>query len=201
MKKSLIRATLAVTSLGFLLAGCGTVSEMETEDGTPLFDASVFEQVVVLDFTDETSTKTSDESEEAEHDEAVRIAGRLFADKIAAELKKKGIFKEVTRTETEGGALVIGGAITRYQEGNAAVRFLIGLGAGSSYFDATVNFINDADGATLGVMKVDKNSWVLGGGLAATQTVESYMNEAARKVAAELEKALMPIATVPQSGS
>ncbi len=35
---------------------------------------------------------------------------------------------------------------------------------------------------------MDKNSWALGGGLAATQTVESYMNGGAETAASEAAK-------------
>ncbi len=44
------------------------------------------------------------------------------------------------------------------------------------------------DGSTskpIGTISVDKNSWVLGGMLATTQTADSYMPGAAKKVAAE----------------
>lgn len=83
--------------------------------------------------------------------------------------------------------LVIDGVITRFEEGNAALRYLIGMGAGSSYFDATTRF-RDGTGAVVGETKTDKNSWVLGGALAATQTPETYMTGAAKKIADEVEK-------------
>jgi hypothetical protein len=68
-------------------------------------------------------------------------------------------------------------------EGNVALRLLVGMGAGSSYFDANIRLIDGASGATLSTTKVDKNSWGLGGGIAASQTVESFMNQGAKAVA------------------
>jgi hypothetical protein len=74
-------------------------------------------------------------------------------------------------------------------EGNAALRMFVGMGAGSSYFDANVRF-SDSRGKSLGMIRVDKNSWALGGGLAATQTVDTYMREGAKKTAEASTKLL-----------
>ena len=68
------------------------------------------------------------------------------------------------------------------------MRMLIGLGAGSSYFDANVRFTANESGELLGQMKVDKNSWALGGGMASGQTVDTYMRAAAKKIASEIIK-------------
>ena len=57
------------------------------------------------------------------------------------------------------------------------------MGAGSSYFDANVRLTDGATGRALTTLKVDKNSWGMGGGIAATQTVESFMNQGAKAVA------------------
>jgi len=72
--------------------------------------------------------------------------------------------------------------ITRFVEGNAALRFLVGMGAGSSYFDAT----DGASGSSIATLSADKNSWGLGGSLAAGQTVYTFMDEAAKKTAKEV---------------
>ena len=66
---------------------------------------------------------------------------------------------------------------------------VIGLGAGSSYFDADVVFSDNPSGRRLGQISTDKNSWFLGGGLAAGQSVEGFMHGAAKKVAKELATA------------
>ena len=77
----------------------------------------------------------------------------------------------------------------RYEEGNAAARFWIGMGIGSSYFDALVHLQKQNDNELVGELKVDKNSWWLGGGHAAGQNVESFMKLAAQKLAQEMVKA------------
>ena len=65
---------------------------------------------------------------------------------------------------------------------------MIGFGAGSSYFDAIVRFTDAATHEEIGEIKVDRNSWVLGGGYASGQTPEMYMAEAARKIASETKQ-------------
>ncbi len=93
----------------------------------------------------------------------------------------------VVRTGTpDSSTLVVGGEITRFVEGNAALRFLVGMGAGSSYFDATVRATDGASGSSIATLSADKNSWGLGGSLAAGQTVYTFMDEAAKKTAKEV---------------
>jgi hypothetical protein len=157
-----------------LMQGCGTISSMESVSGACPLNRSQFDKLSVLDFK---STATAENAE----------AGKIFADKIADEIEKKNLFNKVVRGPVEGEALVICGEITRCDEGSAAARFWVGMGAGSSYFDADVQFKNNSEKSDLAAIKVDKNSWVLGGGLAASQTVEVFMSQAAKKIATELE--------------
>ena len=173
--------------------GCGTVSKIESAGSDIPFDVSQYSSVTVLDFENSAPTKHAEREKIDEHNEKVEIAGRLFADKIAAELRLRNLFTDITRGPVEGNSLVIYGKITRYEEGSAAARLFIGLGAGSSYFDASVQFKDNLQESDLAVLKVDKNSWVLGGGLAAGQTVEGYMNEATKKIADQLEEKLMEL--------
>ncbi len=60
------------------------------------------------------------------------------------------------------------------------------MGAGSSYFDAVVAFGDGVTRESIGTITVDKNSWALGGGLAAGQSVQGFMRGAARSVANQL---------------
>ncbi len=173
---------------------------MESTADAPLLDVSQYQTVSILDFANATSTKKKTNEKAKEYNDSVEIAGRLFADKIAAELRKAGMFAEVVRGATEKEALVIYGDITRYAEGNAAARLMIGLGAGSSYFDAMVSFKDNLKDSDLAVMEVDRNSWVLGGGIAAGQTVEGYMDKAAKKIAEELAKTAVS-GTAPKTGN
>jgi hypothetical protein len=73
-----------------------------------------------------------------------------------------------------------------YDEGNATLRWVVGFNAGNVNFDATLQLIDGGSQVVLGTWIVDKNSWALGGGIAATQTPDEFMAEAASKIGVEL---------------
>ena len=174
--------------LSLLLAGCGTTSGFKAASGQNAVDLSPFSRVVVKDFTDGVSEKMKGLEREKKAAEMKRVA-KDFADMLAWEIGQKRIFEQVARAGAEDErTLIIGGQITRYEEGSAMARFLVGMGAGSSYFDARVEFLRGGTAELLGAIDANRNSWVLGGGIAATQTPDSFMREAARKVAEEMSK-------------
>ncbi|MBK1876816.1 DUF4410 domain-containing protein [Pelagicoccus mobilis] len=185
----------------FFLVGCGSVSEIQTNqeeaEKSPLVRYS---RIVVLDFKDATSPGKKDEEKRRMHRDAVATANGVIADKIASELRVLNLFEDISRSKLEGDYLEISGDITRYVEGNAAARFLVGMGAGSSYFDANVYFKDGASGEMLGSVKIDKNSWGLGGGFAAGQTVEHFMNQGAKKIAAQVKESVDRADTVAALG-
>lgn len=175
MKKQ-TRLLLMLSLLPMFFTGCGTISGLQSSSGgSP--SRFKYDKVAVLDFENSVSGRSG----------SGNPMGCLFADKIADELERRNMFSKVVRGPVDGDALVISGRITRCDDGNSSLRFWIGMGAGSSYFDADVNFKNSS-GTELGTMKVDKNSWVLGGGIAAGQTVQTFMSDAAKKIADELAK-------------
>jgi Domain of unknown function (DUF4410) len=138
-----------------VLVSCGSVSGLKSSTGTQITAVTrSYTRVLVRDFTHTVS----------DDDGTTPIAARKFADTIATAVKSASPATPVTRQGTAGsGTLVINGVVTRYMEGNAALRLFVGMGAGSSYFDATVQFSDGATGASLGSLTVDKNSWALGG--------------------------------------
>ncbi len=180
MKNALL-AILVVVIVYF--SGCGSVSGIIPTKPHALSELAAYDKIVVMDFNDSTKYKEP---------EKVKIAGRTFADLIALQIKNDKLFSEVSRDKIPGKAILVGGTITRYEEGSAAGRLLVGFGAGSSYFDAAVAFKDSETGEELATLKIDKNSWVLGGGIAAAQTVGTYMEEGAKKVAQELNKIKKP---------
>jgi len=82
---------------------------------------------------------------------------------------------------------VISGTITKYDEGSVTKRMLLGMGFGMALLEADVEF-RDSKGLSIGTIKVDKNSWPLGGGLAAGQDPQDLMKGPAEKVAEEAAK-------------
>jgi len=160
------------------LAACGSTSSIQDkEGGITKIDLSAYENVVVLDFTDATKKNN-----------LPAFAGRNFADRIAASIKEKGVFNKVSREPLTDKSIVVSGAITKYNEGSGTLRLLIGFGAGSSYFDADVHITDSATQQEFGKIVVDKQSWILGGIAASTQTVDGFMDGAAKKIAKELSE-------------
>jgi len=179
---------VAFLGLGMILSGCGTVSEVTPTTGKDL-DLRKYDRVLVLDFADAVTDKVKP-SAQARKKAEMAIRTKSFPDRIAIELGAKNVFKEVARTGSpDSQTLIVSGTITRYTEGDAIGRLLIGLGAGSSYFDATVDFKDGTTSDILANQKIDKNSWVLGGGIAATQTPDEFMQEAAEVLAEDLSTA------------
>ena len=171
-----------IPAVAVMLIGCGTTSKLKMPQGSSLQNIQQYRQVSVLNFADKTNGK--------EPGEKMREHGERFANLIAVELGNTKAFDKVTRVETaQPGSLVISGDITRCVEGNGSLRFWIGLGAGSSYFDAILRCSDADSGQQIGEIVVDKNSWALGGGLASGQTVQSFMEGAAKKAAAQLSEA------------
>lgn len=173
--KYLVPALAVVVSL--LLSSCGTTSSLEDAKGNVIAGTQRFSKVVVQDYTS---------SVEDDEDGGAKVAASgFFPDHIVKQLHSQDRPVAVSRnTKPDADTLVIDGVITRYNEGNAALRLFVGMGAGSSYFDATTRF-KDSKGNVLGQIVTDKNSWALGGGLAASQTTQKFMENAAEKIAAE----------------
>ena len=177
---------VAALAVGMVFSGCGTTSGLKSTAGGGAFNLAKFDQVLVLDFTNAVPAAKL----KPDKVPLVVAKGRQFADLVTAELVKTKAFTKVARAEAPAaGNLIVGGAITRCTEGSAAARLWIGMGAGSSYFDAQVVLADGATGECLGELVVDKNSWPLGGGLASKQTVDTFMQGAAEKLARELAKA------------
>jgi hypothetical protein len=179
------------------LAACGHTSNIQPSappQGVPAataakpapLDLSGYDRVIVLDYVDATDKHKLKPSEIGTYADAVASAARTFPEIIARKVHESGAFKDVARGTCTGDALCVSGRITRLEEGNASLRLWIGMGAGSSYFAATTELSDAATGNPLGSVVTDKNSWPLGGALASAQTVQSFMEGAAGKIADQL---------------
>lgn len=169
------------------MAACGTTSSLQEASGTgSTIDLTPYQTLLVEDFTDKATDRAPPEARPTLKPK-LDTAVKLFPDQIASVVQSGGGFAEVSRSGKPGaGVLILQGAITQYDEGNAALRWLVGFAAGNTNFDADLTLVDGATGKPLGTWKVDKNSWALGGGVAATQTPEAFMQEAAKKIGSEL---------------
>jgi len=175
----------AVAALALCLSACGTTSQLQQSGGDHAREVALYSTVVIGDFTNDPAKPPRDDKR-AEYDAEVAHAAKRFGELLEAELLAYRMDLKIVHGAPQPGALLIDGVITRYQDGNAALRLLIGFGAGSSYFDALVRFRDVDSGVLLGTVEVDKNSWPLGGGIAAFQTGEAQLKNAAMRVAEEL---------------
>lgn len=174
----------AVALFCVCVTGCGSTSRLAREADAPTLDFSGYPRVAVGSFGSRPAVDVP-AARRAVYEAEVKAAGQRFATMVVSELRRYGIAADVVR-ERPASALYIEGDITRYKDGNAALRFLIGFGAGSSYFDATVRFVDGDSGRQLGSISVDKNSWPLGGLVAAAQDADSHMQGAAAKIAEQV---------------
>ncbi|HCN30233.1 MAG TPA: hypothetical protein DIT64_16125 [Verrucomicrobiales bacterium] len=175
--KTILHLLLTVSAV--CLASCGTVAPVNSKTGgsaAAVAGGRSFNRVLVKDFRNAADPGNP----------AANAAGQILANKIQSEILRLKPAANVARSgDADAGTVVIGGEITRFTEGNAALRLFVGMGAGSSYFDANIR-VSDSTGKVITTLVADKNSWGLGGSLAAGQTVETFMTEAARKTAAEV---------------
>lgn len=175
--------------LATVLAACGTTSQLQAppEEGkAAMIDLTRFSRLIVEDFTDEATGKAKPEMQPAlkpKLDQAIKA----FPDQIASATSAGGGFDEVLRSGTpDASTLILRGAITQLDDGNPMLRLMVGFGAGNANFDARLELLDGGTNTQLGTWIVDKNSWALGGGIAAAQRPEDFMQEAARKIGTEL---------------
>jgi predicted outer membrane repeat protein len=176
-----------------LLTACGTTSNMKQAKGAPssLSDYSV---VYVADFTNKTDSKIRDAGKLEIYQQMVNAAGIEFANMIGTNIEKTKSAPAVLRaapTGSDAKVLRVEGEITLFKRGNAFAKMMLPF-AGSTKFNANVRFVDHLTGELVGEILVDKNSSPLGGGIAATQTTNSFMKGAADKIAEQLEIARNP---------
>ena len=169
------------------LAGCGSVSGLTREAAEAPQHIADYTRVEVADFEAHDEKPLEDPAKAEEHAAKVERARKLFADKIAEEIRASGAFAEVSRTPGARPALRIGGTISRYDEGNIVARGLTGF-AGQTHFEVAVDIADADSGRSLSTLSVDRNSWPLpvGASMSTLQTTEFFMNNAAKKIASEL---------------
>ena len=172
----LLIARIGALVLATALAACGSTSNIKPS-GTPAavvaapvprhgatIDVSGYDKVVVLEFGDATDQSLLSPDKARAYAETIGTAVHTFPDLIAQKLRDAGAFREVVRGPSPGKALCVSGHITRLVEGSGALRFWVGMGAGSSYFDATTDLSDCESGQALGQVITGKNSWALGRG-------------------------------------
>jgi len=144
-----IRFAVAVTA-ALLVAACGTTSSLQAPEDSRSVDLTRFSRLLVEDFTDEATAKAKPEVQpllKLKLDNAVKA----FPDQIAAVTKSGGAFDDVVRSGSpDASTLVLRGAITQFDEGNATLRWVVGFAAGNVNFDARLQLVDGGTGESLG---------------------------------------------------
>ena len=182
---------VATAAMAWCLSSCGTTSGVQTAAGQGSGVVAEYDTLVVKGFRDATSPSGFSSwaaEEQAEHRANVKRCGERMADIVISDAKANSRFKQVGRSKGPGKNLLVEGEITDYNNGVASLRLWIGMGAGSAYLDGMAYFRDASSGKELGRVVIDKNSWPLGGGIAATQTADTFAEGAAKKVASEAAK-------------
>ena len=178
MKKYLIFPL--IIAFGAVLTSCGTVSGVNTAGAEVAASESGYSKVIVRDFTHTVP--------DIKVKYKVETATKALPDYIASEIGQTGKFSQVSRSGSpDSSTLIVDGVITEYDDGNAALKMLVGFAAGNSNLNGNITFRDGGTGKTVGSIKADKNSWALGGALAASQTADSFFEPVAKKVAKEAE--------------
>lgn len=167
-----------------LVTACGSVSGLnQNKNANVKLKVSDYKKVIVNDFKDSASS--------SKNDPVILSSGKTFADMVASKIESTKLFDSVVRNEkSTDKALLIDGNITKLTEGNSTLRLLVGMGAGSSHFDAKVLFKDNSTKNELADINVDKMSWALGGSIASSQDVNSLMEASSEAVAEEIKKSI-----------
>lgn len=171
-----------------LLCSCGSTSSVQPASGNLTAEAGTYDSLVVRPFRDSTTpdgfaTWTADEQQE--HRASVKRAGERIATLVISNTKSGSRFKSIGDKPGPGRNLLIDGEITGFSNGVASLRLWVGMGAGSAYLDGVANFKDQKTGKDIGRIVIDKNTWPLGGAIAASQNADSFAEGAAEKIAAE----------------
>ncbi len=183
-----------------VICGCGSTSNIKPDtnaNGAPTslpeqhLDLSAFDRVVVLDYVDATDKSGVKSDQLKAYSDSVVAATHAFPDLIAQKVQASKAFAEVLRGPSQGRALIVSGRITRLSEGNKMARLML-PGAGMSHFEAVTDLTDGESGRVLGHIATDKNSWGLGGAIAMSQSVQTFMDGAAGKISADLKQQKNP---------
>lgn len=152
-----------------LCVSCGVSTEY-AEVSAP---TTPYEAVVVKNF-----------AYKVEEPDAAGVAlNKEFTPVLSNELLATQSFSKVLSRPYSGKALRIEGDVTVAQEGNKAMRIMVGAGTGKAHFFCSARFIDNSTGKLLGTYTVERSSK---NGLAgAGDTFESIRRAAAADIAAK----------------
>ena len=181
---------LRLFSLLFVLMvfimGCATPLQMSIQGNETLFRN--YTSATVGTFEDISEPVGNTDEQRQAYKDTLKVVCKTFTEYLTQEIQRSGIYPTVVKDpqSPSESTLIISGFVHKYDKGNAALRFLIGFGAGSSLFHATIHFKDGKSGKILGTISNNGSSWIGGGSIASSQNVDVLMRDAATHVALEL---------------
>ncbi len=130
------------------------------------------ETIQVVTIKADSAQISGDKSGDAGRVESIKseIAGR-FNREIAEHLRRKG-FKAVAVESMPSSGIVLAGKVTKIENGSAAARMLVGMGAGSANMFTDFKLMDAATQKLLGKFEIIATS----GGNSGWQAAGSYLN-------------------------
>ncbi len=168
------------------IIGCATPLQMSLQGNESLFRGHT--TAVVMTFQDISDPVGNTDEQRKSYKDTLQVVCKTFAEYLTQELLQNKAYSTVLKDQPtpSESAIIISGFIQKYDKGNTALRFLIGFGAGSSVFHATIEFKDSKSGKILGTISNNGTSWVGGGTIASGQSADVLMRDAAAHVTSEL---------------
>lgn len=165
MKKTLLALFLVfVTSSLALSADTLPKPEALSEETIFLTEkiSANYDTLVIKDFSAEGAEYSRvDDEEKAGIAQMTPMLMNTIADSLTAELKAKGLFKEIARNSATGGRqIILEGNFSEFNAGSKALKFFVGFGAGKAYLKFKGRFV-DATGKELATFE-DRETGYLG---------------------------------------
>lgn len=175
--------------LVLLFSACRTTGHLELAPAVG--DLANYQCVVVQGFAVQLVSNEAGAEPRIRATQEAGIAAARLADLVAEYLQRQGAFTEVLRGEPNPpAALIVEGVVTRAVVGDAETRFREGTGLGSAHLEAILKVRDSDTGEVLATMVINRGSWPGGGLFAVDETLDSFLDQEARKFARQLSAAL-----------
>ncbi len=165
MRKTLLALFLVFVTSNMVMAA-DTLPKPEALSEETIFltekISANYDTLVIKDFSAEGAEYSRvDDEEKAGIIKMMPMLMNNIADALTAELKAKGVFKNISRNTAPGGRqIILEGKISEFNAGSKALKMFVGFGAGKAYLKFKGRFV-DATGKELATFE-DRETGYLG---------------------------------------
>ena len=172
-----------------LMVGCahGKMGRVDEPLKTGAFDKTTVIYVTPVDAHD--TIFSGDKSADAKTTDMLRARiHNEFDQRIVEALTKRGYAARVANDKVRNGLELVGHT-TRIENGSAAARYFVGMGAGSANMFTTFSIIDTTKGNTVAKFEVIGTS---GGSSGLGSFMDNHLNDSSKKVAEYIDTSLNP---------